>query len=333
MDAFYASIEQRDNPELKGKPVIVGGRPEERGVVAAASYEARKFGIRSAMPTSRAIAACRDLVIIPPDFRKYTEVSRRLYDYYKEFSDIIEPLSLDEAYLDVTENKKRIPYATDIAVELKKRIKAGLGLTASAGVAPNKLLAKIASDERKPDGLFVIKPHQVDAFMKKLDVKKIWGVGKVTLAKLNNKGVFTCSDLQRYSEDELSALFGKFGHDLYFFCRGIDERPVITEREIKSIGAEITFRIDYLDPDKIKEAIYSQTERVSARLKKNNLKGRTITLKIKYADFSLITRSITLEETVCDIEKIYKAAEKLLEKTEAGERKIRLVGVSAGKLE
>jgi DNA polymerase IV len=332
MDAFYASIEQRDNPDLKGKPVIVGGRPEERGVVAAASYEARKFGIRSAMPASRAMAACRDLVIVHPDFKKYTEVSRRLYNFYKEYTDLIEPLSLDEAYLDVTENKKQIPYATEIAIALKERIKKELGLTASAGVAPNKLLAKIASDEKKPDGLFVIKPHQVDPFMQKLDVKKIWGVGKVTLSKLNRMGVFTCGDLQRYSTEELSGLFGKFGHSLYSFCRGIDERPVITEREIKSVGAETTFRTDYLDVEKIKEAIFKQAERVSGRLKKNNLEGRTITIKIKYADFSQITRSVTLEYPICNAEKIYKAAEKLLEKTEAGERKIRLVGVSAGNL-
>ena len=330
MDAFYASIEQRDNPRLKGKPVVVGGSAEERGVVAAASYEARKFGIHSAMPTSRAKTLCRNLIVVHPDFEKYTDVSRRLYNFYENYTDIIEPLSLDEAYLDVTVNKKNIPYATDIALELKKRIKSELNLTASAGVATNKLLAKIASDEKKPDGLFVIRPHQADEFMKRLDVKKIWGVGKVTLGRLNKLGVFTCGDLQKYSEDELCQLFGKFGYDLYLFCRGIDERPVVTEREVKSVGAEVTFNTDYLNLMKIKEALLDQSERVSERLKRNNLMGRTIVLKVKYADFTQITRRVTLDDAVCEAEKIYSAAEKLLDKTEAGERKIRLVGVSAG---
>ena len=333
MDAFYASIEQRDNPRLKGKPVVVGGSPEERGVVAAASYEARKFGIHSAMPTSRAKTLCRNLVVVHPDFTKYTDVSRRLHDFYSEYTDSIEPISLDEAYLDVTVNKKQIPYATKVAVELKKRIKSELNLTASAGVAPNKLLAKIASDERKPDGLFVIRPHQIDEFMKGLDVRKIWGVGKVTLGRLNKLGVYTCGDLQKYSEDELCSMFGKFGYDLYLFCRGIDERPLITEREIKSVGAEVTFNKDYLNLVKIKEAIMEQCERVSKRLKKYDIVGKTIILKIKYSDFTLITRSLTLDGPVCEVEKIYFVAEKLLEKTEAGERKIRLVGVSAGNLQ
>ncbi len=328
MDAYFASIEQRDNPELRGRPLIVGGKPEERGVVAAASYEARKFGIHSAMPARTALSLCRDLIIVHPDFNKYKAVSQHLYNIYKDYTDIIEPVSLDEAYLDVTENKKDIPTATGVAVELKKRIKEELNLTASAGVAPNKLLAKIASDEKKPDGLFIIKPHQVNQFVKSLKVGRISGVGKVTEKKMNDMGVFTCGDLQRFRKDELMQKFGKFGNMLYLFCRGIDDRPVVTQRELKSIGAETTFHKDHSDIETIKGALLKQAERVYGRSKKKNIKFKTITIKIKYSDFTQITRSCTADEPAGDLDAIYKAAEKLLERTEAGVRKVRLIGVS-----
>jgi DNA polymerase-4 len=331
MDAFYASIEQRDNPELKGRPVIVGGRPEDRGVVAAASYEARQFGIHSAMPTSRAVSLCRNLIILYPDFKKYKIISEHLYRIYEEYTDLIEPVSLDEAYLDVTENKKNIPTATEISIAIKKRIKNELKLTASAGVAPNKLLAKIASDERKPDGLFIIKPHQIKDYVKSLEVKKIWGVGKATQKKMYDMGVLTCGDLQRYPKEDLIRIFGKFGGMLYSFCRGIDNRPVVTDREIKSIGSETTFPEDYLDIELIKEALLKQAEIVSGRLIRSNIKGRTITIKIKYADFIQITRSLTLDNPANDLKDLFTVAEKLLlEKTEAGRRRVRLVGISVG---
>ena len=222
MDAFYASIEQRDNPGYRGKPVAVGGSPESRGVVAAASYEARRFGVHSAMPAKRALSLCRDLILVPPNFEKYTAVSEELFSYYKDYTDLIEPVSLDECYLDVTQNKKGIETATEIAMLLKERIKKEMNLTASAGVAPNKLLAKIASDMNKPDGIKVIKPHQIDKFMKDLEVKKIWGVGKVTQERLKAMRVITCGDLQRFPADELVKHFGKFGVALYSSARGIE---------------------------------------------------------------------------------------------------------------
>jgi DNA polymerase IV len=334
MDAFYASIEQRDNPELRGKPVVVGGRPEKRGVVAAASYEARKFGIHSAMPMSRAVSVCRDLVIVNPDFGKYGFVSRQLYSMYKEYTDLIEPVALDEAYLDVTENKRHLPVATEIALFLKKRIKRELGLTASAGVAPNKLLAKIASEEKKPDGLFVIKPHQIESFMKDLDLERIWGVGKVTGAKLKRMGLVTCGDIQKYDMESLGRILGKFGKALYFFIRGIDNRPVVTHREAKSIGAEITFAFDYSDMAEIRKALLSQVERVHSRLQKAGSRGKTITIKVKYSDFTQITRSCTIDRLTDSKDEIYSIAEKLLiNKTEAGKRRVRLIGASVSNFE
>jgi DNA polymerase IV len=328
MDAYYASIEQRDNTDFWGKPLVVGGLPEARGVVSAASYEARKFGIHSAMPTRTALSLCKNLIIAPVDFNKYKSVSKLLFNIFKDYTDLIEPMSLDEAYLDVTENKKNMPIATEIAIEIKKRIKDELNLTASAGVAPNKMLAKIASDEKKPDGMFVIKPHQIEDFVKNLKVGKISGVGKVTEHKMNGMGIQTCKDLQKYSIDELMQKFGKFGNVLYQFCRGIDDRPVISYRELKSIGAETTFHEDYNDISIIKDALLKQCERVHNRLKKKNVKCKTITIKIKYSDFTQITRSRTLENPTGELDAIYNLSELLLEKTEAGSRKIRLVGIS-----
>jgi DNA polymerase IV len=328
MDAYYASIEQRDNPDYKEKPLVVGGMPEERGVVSAASYEARKFGIHSAMPTRTAMSLCRNLIVVRPNLSKYKAVSQHLYIIFKNYTDLIEPMSLDEAYLDVTENKNNISTATEIAVELRKRIKEELNLTASAGVAPNKMLAKIASDAKKPDGLFVIKPHQVEKFIKNLKVGKISGVGKVTEKKMHELGIFTCSDLQKYLIGELKQKFGKFGDGLYQFCRGIDNRPVISQRELKSIGAETTFHEDYYDLNIIKESLLKQCERVYDRLKRKSVKCRTIIIKLKYSDFTQITRSCTVEKATDEFNEIYKTAEQLLEKTEAGLRKIRLVGIS-----
>ncbi|MBN2040778.1 MAG: DNA polymerase IV [Spirochaetes bacterium] len=331
MDAFYASIEQRDNPALRGRPVVVGGSPEKRGVVSAASYEARKFGIHSAMPTKRAVALCRNLTVIRPDFIKYKDVSGKLYSFYSEYTDLIEPLALDEAYLDVTKNKKNISTATEIAVRLKEKIRNELSLTASAGVAPNKLIAKIASDWKKPDGLFVVKPHQVQDFVKNLDIRKIWGVGKVTERKLLSMGISKCSDLYIYDKNEITDLFGKLGEVLFYFSRGIDDRPVVSHRKAKSAGAEITFETDYSDMEIIKSALFKQAERVSGKLKMENLAGKTVTLKVKYSDFTQITRSMSVSNSTNNLNEIYLICEKLLiEKTEAGVRRIRLIGLSVG---
>ena len=333
MDAFYASIEQRDNPGYRGKPVAVGGSPERRGVVAAASYEARKYGIHSAMPAKRALSLCRDLILVQPNFEKYTAVSEELISYYRDYTDLIEPVSLDECYLDVTRNKKGIEIATEIALLLKERIKKEMNLTASAGVAPNKLLAKIASDINKPDGITVIRPHQIEEFMKDLEVKKIWGVGKVTQERLKAMDVLTCGELQRFSADELVKHFGKYGTALYYFARGVDDRPVVAEREVRSVGSEITFSEDYLDLEIIKEALYNETGHVCRRLQKNNLKGRTVTLKIKYDDFTQITRSKTIDHLTDDLDEIFSIAAELLFKTEAGSRKVRLVGASVSRFD
>ncbi len=329
MDAFYASIEQRDDISLKGKPVVVGGSPDKRSVVAAASYEARKYGIHSAMPVKRALTLCSSLKIVKPDFKKYTEASGILNLIFKDYTDLIEPVSLDESYLDVTSNKKNIEYATEIAVEIKNRIKHELNLTASAGVAPNKFLAKIASEINKPDGLFVIKPQMVDNFVKTLEVKKIWGVGKVTAEKLHRMNVRTCGDLQRFTENELTEHFGKFGIMLYNFARGIDDRPIISDRETKSIAAEITFDEDYSDINILNKSFKEHSSRIAYRLKKENLKCRTISIKLKFEDFSQITRSITNGQYTDDEDVIYKTASDLLIKNYTGEKKVRLTGISA----
>jgi len=328
MDAFFASVEQRDSPALKGKPIIVGGKPENRGVVSAASYEARKYGIRSAMAVKRALQLYPNLIIIQPSFKKYKTVSKQLISIYREYTDLVEPLSLDECYLDVTENKKEISTATEIAVELKKRVKKELNLTASVGVAPNKLLAKIASEVNKPDGLFIIKPHQIDDFMKNLDVKNLWGVGKATYNTLKKMNIKTCGELQKLSIVELVDNFGVFGETLYDFARGIDNREIDLNQEIKSIGSEITFSTDTDDMSFIKKNLYEQLEIVIKRLLLHKIKTKTVTVKIKYADFKRITRSKTIGYFTDNINEIFKVLSILLKKSEIGRKKVRLIGVS-----
>ena len=332
MDAFYASVEVRNNPSLKGKPVVVGGFPEDRGVVSTASYEARKFGIRSAMATSLALKLCPGLIIIRPNFKEYRSISKKLMTFYHEYTDLVEPLSLDECYLDVTVDKKNVKIATKIGNLLRERIKKELELTASVGVAPNKLLAKIASDINKPDGIFVIKPGQVEEFIKRLDVKKIWGVGKVTLKRLNDMGIKTCGQMQQLSEIELIKNFGKFGESLFYFCRGIDEGPVIPEYDIKSIGSERTFPFDTDDLDYIKDALRNEVIIVSSRLEKGNLTGKTITLKLKYADFKRITRSVTLDHYTDYTEEIYDNCIRLYKNPSVEKKKIRLIGLAVTNL-
>jgi DNA polymerase IV len=328
MDAYYASVETRDNPALKGKPIAVGGSIESRGVISTANYEARKYGVRSAIATKTAFRLCPALILIYPDFVKYSEGTKKLISIYKEYTDIIEPLSLDECYLDVTENKKNIKTAVEVANILRGRIKKELHLTASVGIAPNKLLAKIASEVNKPDGIFVIKPHQIESFIKTLSVNKLWGVGKVTAKKMQGLGIATCADLQKYSIPDLSGMFGAFGETLYEFARGIDERCVVSDHEIKSIGSETTFPVDSNDLSFIKRKLYGEIETVYERLQKKNIKFKTVTLKAKYADFKSITRSKTFTSYKSEKPVIVKTCDMLFKKTEIGRKKIRLIGLS-----
>jgi DNA polymerase IV len=290
MDAFYASVEQRDNPELRGKPVAVGGS-RERGVVAAASYEARKFGVRSAMPSITAKRQCPDLIFVKPRFDAYKAVSLQIREIFAEHTHLIEPLALDEAYLDVTENRKGIETATEIAMEIRARIRAETGLTASAGVSYNKFLAKLASDHRKPDGLFVITPKIGPAFVEGLPVGKFHGVGPATTAKMNRLGIQTGLDLRTQSMPFLQEHFGKSGTFYYWIARGVDDRPVLADRVRKSIGAENTFSTDLFTFEDTRDALAPIIDKVWRHCESSGIRGRTVTLKIKYADFQQITRS------------------------------------------
>jgi DNA polymerase-4 len=329
MDAFFASVEQRDNPQYRGVPIVVGGSPEGRGgVVAAASYEARKFGVRSAMPSKRAQQLCPHLIFVYPRFAAYKEVSQKIREIFSRYTDLIEPLSLDEAYLDVTEDKLQIGSAIQVAKQIKQAIKAELQLTASAGVSINKFVAKIASDLNKPDGLAFIGPEHIEEFMERLPVEKFYGVGKVTADKMKGMGLHTGADLKRLSEDELVQHFGKAGHFYYNIVRGIDERAVEPERETKSVGAEDTFAYDLTDIVEMNAELDKIVVSVKTRLERYNLKGRTITLKIKYSDFRQITRSRSLLQPVNDTETIVNTAKELLLATEPAGSKIRLLGIS-----
>ncbi len=329
MDAFYASIEQRDNPEYRGKPIAVGGSPEGRGgVVATASYEARKYGVRSAMPAKQAQKLCPDLIFVRPRFEVYKAVSSRIREIFLRYTDLIEPLSLDEAYLDVTTDKRNIGSAIDVAQEIRQAIKDELQLTASAGVSVNKFVAKIASDINKPDGLTFIGPSRVEAFMEDLPVEKFFGVGKVTAAKMKSMGLFKGSDLKKLAEADLRKHFGKSGAFFFQIVRGIDNREVQPHRETKSIGAEDTFPFDLTSIDDMQGELLKITQIVYNRLLKHGLKGRTVTLKVKYHDFRLQTRSRSFPEPIDDRDLIYRTACELLLATESESKKIRLLGIS-----
>jgi DNA polymerase-4 len=329
MDAFYASVEQRDNPELRGKAIVVGGSPEGRGgVVATASYEARKFGIRSAMSSKQAKQLCPHAIFVYPRFAAYKEVSEHIREIFSRYTDLIEPLSLDEAYLDVTVDKQNIGSAIDIAKRIKQAIKDELQLTASAGVSINKFVAKIASDLNKPDGLAFIGPAQVEDFMEQLPVEKFHGVGKVTAEKMKSLGIHTGADLKKMTEEEIVHFFGKVGHFYYNIVRGIDEREVQPERETKSVGAEDTFPYDLTDINEMNAELDKIAEIVCTRLQKHELKGRTLTLKIKYSDFKVITRSRSFNKPVNDFGTIVTNAKELLLATDPEKEKIRLLGIS-----
>ncbi len=329
MDAFYASIEQRDNPAYRGKPIAVGGSPEGRGgVVATASYEARKYGVRSAMPARQAQKLCPQLIFVRPRFEVYKAVSTHIREIFHRYTDLIEPLSLDEAYLDVTADKRNIGSAIDIAHQIREAIRNELNLTASAGVSVNKFVAKIASDINKPDGLTFIGPSRIEAFMEDLPVEKFFGVGKVTAAKMNSLGLFKGADLKKLSEAELRKHFGKSGEFFFRIVRGIDDRDVQPHRETKSVGAEDTFPFDLTSIDDMRDELLKITQTVYNRLLKHGLKGRTVTLKIKYHDFKLLTRSRSFSEAIDDRELIYQTACELLLATEPEGNKIRLLGIS-----
>ena len=332
MDAFFASVEQRDNPDLQGKPVVVGGSPQGRGVVAAASYEARNFGIRSAMPASRAIKLCPDLLFIKPRFEVYREISLHIRSIFREYTDLVEPLSLDEAYLDVSENHKNNPSATLIARELKERIKSETSLNASAGVAPNKFLAKIASDLDKPDGLAVITPDKVQAFISELPIGKFHGVGKATEAKMHQLGIYNGSDLKSWSEQELHRHFGKVAGFYYAIARGEDPREVKPFRIRKSVGAERTFREDQQDCEWMRGFLSDLAEKIALRLQRLNITGKTVTLKLRYDNFETITRAGSLTQPINNANTIAQTVHQLLEETEAGQRKVRLLGITISNL-
>ena len=327
MDAFYASVEQRDNPSLAGRPVVVGGKPETRGVVAACSYEARQFGIHSAMPSSRAAKLCPDLVFLPARFDAYREASKKIHEIFKRHTNVIEPLSLDEAYLDVTQSVGG-GTATKLARIIKEEIKSAVNLTASAGVSYNKFLAKIASDMDKPDGLYVIRPEVAQDFIDRLEIRKFFGIGKVTEKKMHALGIYQGSDLKNLSKIQLQTQFGKSGGYYYNIARGIDERPVSAHRTRKSLGNETTFNDNVRDKKEIWTTLKRLSANVSEIAKKRSLKARTITLKVRYADFQLITRSKTSIEPIQECEEILQVLPELLSKTEVGQRPIRLIGIT-----
>jgi len=331
MDAFYASVEQRDNPELKGKPVAVGGS-KHRGVVAAASYEARLYGVKSAMPSALAYRRCPDIIFVKPRFEAYKEASKQIHNVFKEFTDLIEPLSLDEAYLDVTENKQNMEFAMDVATTIKKRIKEETNLTASAGISYNKFLAKIASDYNKPDGFYVITPKMAEKFIEELPIEKFFGVGKVTAKKMHVKQIFKGADLKKKSKEQLIRYFGKSGAYYYNVARGIDNRKVNPTRIRKSLGAERTLFEDVTDKEELSKHLKKVVAVVIKRLEKTNGAGKSLTLKIKYADFKQITRSTTLPENILS-SAISEIALNLLNDVPNIEKGVRLIGLQTSNFE
>ena len=325
MDAFFASIEQRDNAEYRGKPLAVG-YSGARGVVAAASYEARRYGVRSAMASKTALRKCSHLIFVMPRFNVYKSVSRQIMEIFHEYTDLVEPLSLDEAFLDVTENHKQIASATQIAQEIKQKITETTGLTASAGVSFNKFLAKIASDYNKPDGLFVVKPKYAEQFVETLVIEQFFGVGKVTAKRMHQLGIKTGADLKQWSEQALVSYFGKAGHLYFQNARAIDNRPVESHRIRKSVSSETTFDHDMDNYEELWPELEAIAKDVIVHISKNKFKGRTVTLKIKYADFEIITRSKTFPDYISDYDIFYHAGRELLQSVDISP-KVRLIGL------
>jgi len=327
MDAFYASVEQRDQPEYRGKPLIVGGKPDSRGVVAACSYEARQFGIHSAMPSSQAYRLCPQAIIVPPRFEAYREVSNQIRTIFWKYASEVEPLSLDEAYLDVTYTAEYDGSATLIAKAIKKDILNETQLVASAGVSYNKFLAKIASDMDKPDGLYVIKPEQGESFVASLPIGKFHGIGPATEARMNKSGIKTGQDLRQWTQKQLTEKFGKTGNYYFNIARAIDHRPVRSKRIRKSLGKETTFAEDIKSTSELLVVLENLADQVIESLNKQKLEARILTLKVKYANFKQVTRAHTTEE-ILNVNSIKKLLPVLLAKTEAGKMPVRLVGLS-----
>jgi DNA polymerase-4 len=327
MDAFYASVEQRDNPALRGQPLVVGGQPDRRGVVAAASYEARVFGIRSAMSMAKAVRLCPSLVIVPPDFHRYKSASSAVFAIFRDVTPLVEPLSLDEAYLDVTENSWNEPLGTTVAKRLKERIRETTGLTASAGVAPNKFLAKIASGWKKPDGLTVIGPDRVEPFLQQLPVDALWGVGPVTARKLRARGIERLVDVRAIEPAALRETVGSLAEWLRQLASGIDDRPVVPDRESKSSGSENTYPEDLTDVGAMRQEIAEMATHAVGWLVRKSLLARTVTIKVRYSDFTTVTRSHTTQATREEAAIVSRAVQ-LLERTDAARRPVRLLGVS-----
>ncbi|HUE75001.1 MAG TPA: DNA polymerase IV [Pirellulaceae bacterium] len=334
MDAFYASIEERDDPSLAGKPVIVGGTAEGRGVVAAANYVARKFGIHSAMASARAKRLCPHAVVIRPRIDYYASVSRQIREIFEQFTPLVEPLSLDEAFLDATGSESLFGSSAEIGRQIKRRIRSELQLVASVGVAPNKFLAKIASDLRKPDGFVVVEPDGVQPFLDPLPVGRIWGVGKVTGQVFERLGIHTIGELRKHSLDTLHQLFGASGEHYWQLARGIDNRPVVPDREAKSISHETTFPEDISDTEVLRAWLVDLVEQVARRLRRHNLKGRTVELKVRFADFKTITRSLTLKERTNVTQELLDAGIELLTKRLPPQHQpVRLLGFGVNQLD
>ncbi len=333
MDCFYAAVHMRDDPSLRGLPVVIGGRPEGRGVVAAASYEARKYGVHSAMPSSRALRLCPEIVFIPPDFRRYSRESEKIFAIYREITPLVQAVSIDEAYLDVTDHLGEWGTATRVAKEIRRRVREERGLTVSVGVGPNRLIAKIASDFHKPDGLTVVPPPKVQAFLDPLPVRRLHGVGPATERALADLGIVTVADLRARPIEDLLDRFGlKHGRLLWEFAQGIDERPVETHSERKSLGTENTYAVDLRDLAEMDEEIGRMAAEVATGLARRELTACTVTLKVRYDDFTTLTRSRTFTFPVHTAGPIAAAARDLLRKTEAPSRPVRLLGVTASNL-
>jgi Nucleotidyltransferase/DNA polymerase involved in DNA repair len=330
-DAFFASVEQRDDPSLRGKPVAVG-RSRERGVVAAASYEARAYGVRSAMPSIVAKRRCPQIIFVPPRFEVYRAVSQQIREIFLDYTDLVEPLSLDEAYLDVTANSRNNPIATEIAQEIRERVKKETELTVSAGVSYCKFLAKMASDEDKPDGLFVITPKNGPLYMERLPIERFHGVGPATAERMHSLGIMNGADLKRMPEAFLRHHFGKSGPYFYNLARGLDERPVVPDRVRKSVGAERTFEVDLSDQEDAEAAIRKVSEDAWKRCDRVGARGRTVTIKVKYADFEQITRSRSVERVIGDLSDLQAISVGLLSQVVPFRASVRLLGVTVSNL-
>jgi len=334
MDAFFAAIEQRDDPTLRGRPVLIGGSPEGRGVVSTASYEARPFGCHSAMPMTQALRLCPHAIVLPGRMRHYAEVSRQVFEVMEQFTPLLEPLSIDEAFLDVTGSIRLLGSAVAIARELKRRIFAQTQLTASVGVAPNKFLAKLASDLEKPDGLVLVDSEHVQEFLHALPIARLWGAGRVTLQKFTELGVATFGDACRLSAAELRSHFGEVGEHFYSLVRGVDDRPVIPDREAKSISHEHTFATDVADRTHLRRFLLEQLEQVARRLRRHGGFARTVVLKVRTPDFRTYTRRQTLDQATDETDVLWQAAAELFEEWCRGSRaRVRLIGVGVTQLQ